>query len=168
MYIFNAKFSTWTLISLLYAFLAKLYIIIEVSKRSRLTIKGLRWNASFESVYFDCFLGDAAVNITRIFNAGVTSIIIQSIDYALYYNLYLQKLTTCNKKAALICEIRKSVFWLFFRGARLRVFEPQFLRRYGNRIMEIGHILICEYDLYDDPDDIDHIDNNCNDHDAHE
>jgi hypothetical protein len=45
-----------------------------------------------------------------------------------------------------------------------------FLRRYGNRIMEIGHILICDY-LYDDPDDIDHIDDNCNDHDdqyAHE
>jgi hypothetical protein len=37
--------------------------------------------------------------------------------------------------------------------------------------MEIGHILICDYDLYDDPDDINHIDDNCNDHDdqyAHE
>jgi hypothetical protein len=37
-----------------------------------------------------------------------------------------------------------------------------FLRRYGNRIMEIGYILIVTM-IYDDPDDIDHIDDYCND-----
>jgi hypothetical protein len=33
-----------------------------------------------------------------------------------------------------------------------------FLRRYGNRIMEISHILIVVTKIYDYPDDIDHID----------
>jgi hypothetical protein len=32
-----------------------------------------------------------------------------------------------------------------------------FLRRYGNRIMEISHILIVVIMIYDYPNDIDHI-----------
>jgi hypothetical protein len=39
------------------------------------------------------------------------------------------------------------------------------LRRYGNRIMEIGHILIVMTMIYDYPDDIDHIDDYNDDHD---
>jgi hypothetical protein len=115
--------------------LPSLYTIIEVSRSLRLTIKTLRWNASFEKLQFGCFLvgcGSATqyFNKTRFFNAGIISIVIQPIHYSLYYNLHLQKLTAYNKRPALICELRKSAFWLLFRGARLRVFEPQFFRMF--------------------------------------
>jgi hypothetical protein len=60
-------------------------------------------------------------NKTRFFNAGITSIIIQPIDYTLYYNLNLQKLATYNKKTALTCELRKSAFLpAFWWGAAPR------------------------------------------------
>jgi hypothetical protein len=36
------------------------------------------------------------------------------------------------------------------------------LRKYNNRIIEIGHILIVTI-IYDDPNDINHIDDNCHD-----